>query len=65
MWTTVRKRDLISQLKNWRVANEMTLEKTAHLIGVSWGTVYRWESGKRLPHNFVADKVLAVIGGMR
>lgn len=40
---------LADVLKDWRRAHFMSQKDLATKLGVTWGTVQRWEAGKGLP----------------
>lgn len=37
-------------LKQWRMLNDWSLEKSAEMLGVSRLTVFNWEHGKTYPN---------------
>ncbi len=42
-------RTLAEVLKDWRRLHFMSQTELAEKLGVTWGTVQRWEAGKGLP----------------
>ncbi len=40
---------LVMDIKAIRLKRGLTQEELAHKLGVSWGTIARWESGKSKP----------------
>ncbi len=50
------------ELRNFRIENLMSQEKLAQYLGVSFGTVNRWESGKTLPSLKIMDRILNFCG---
>jgi len=42
-------RTLAEILKDWRRLHFMSQTELAEKLGVTWGTVQRWEAGKGLP----------------
>ena len=43
--------------RHWRERHKLTLEQMAGMIGVSWTTLQRWETGQFKPSKFVGEKL--------
>lgn len=42
-----------TQIKQIRTAHKLTQDELAHVLGYSGkGVIYRWESGRRVPHPY-------------
>ena len=50
------------RLKALRIERGMTARDLADKIGVSYTTIYRWESGDRIPDGFNMGKLMNVLG---
>ena len=45
------------QIKTFRENLKLTQEQLAHLMGVSFATINRWENGHNKPHPVFIDKL--------
>lgn len=49
------------EIKKWRKELGISQEKLAQLLGVSFGTINRWERGACKPSRLALDKIEAII----
>ncbi len=49
-------------IKEWRLKLKLSQERLAQLIGVSFGTVNRWESEVSKPSRLALEKIKKLIG---
>jgi len=53
---------LAEVLKDWRRTHFLSQTELAKELGVTWGTVQRWEAGKGLPFPAKQRKLIEVLG---
>lgn len=58
---TKEKKELIKRLKEFKEANELTLEDLGRLLGMHSLTIQRWLLGKNLPSRLAVGKILEVL----
>ncbi len=51
------------EIKNLRIALQLSQQQLAQLVGVSFATVNRWENNRNQPHRNQEQKLLELSGG--